>query len=482
MSDDVRGPKPRISWLVGALAIVVAVVAVVTVLAVVARQRDGDPGSALSRPEPAASTSAVPSDPAQPEAAADTVALGSAPGSLTTTLAATEDSLQTFWTDQLPAVFDKQFTELRGGFQPKTPSSEGWTCGGKKLSYSDVKDNAFYCGGAGDDYIAYDAADLLPALDKEYGALTPSVVLAHEMGHAIQARVGVQAPSVVMELQADCFAGAWVAFAQSSGADAVSIEESGLDTSVRALPTLRDQPGTPATNAGAHGLAFDRVNAFQTGYEQGAARCATFPKGNVTVTELPFRTVAEAQSGGDLAYQDTVPFVVERLDTFWSAALPELRKGATWAAPQPSPVAQPPLPSCADDSGYDPQAVAAYCGSSNSVAWADAVLAQVHQRIGDLGTATTLSLAWARSAQQQAGLPTTGTGADVQQVCLTGAWVASLAAQRNSQVSLSPGDIDEGLITVLSPLAPGESSEVRGTSFERADAYRTGLLRGLGAC
>jgi hypothetical protein len=229
-------------------------------------------------------------------------------------------------------------------------------------------------------------------------------------------------------------------------------------------------------------LGFDRVNAYQTGYEQGVARCATFPKGDVTVTELPFRTVAEAQTGGDLAYQDTVPFAVDSLDAFWAAALPELGKGATWTAPDPTPVAQPPLPACADDSGYDADAVAAYCAPSNDVAWADAALAQVHERIGDLGTGTTLALAWARSAQEQAGLETTGTGAELQQVCLTGAWVAALAAQPDSQVSLSPGDIDEGLITVLSPLSPEETSEVRGTSFERAGAYRTGLLRGLGAC
>jgi predicted metalloprotease len=464
------------------VVMVVAVVAVVAVLTVIARQDDSGQGSVVSRPGPTSSSSATTSVTATSEGAAGTVVLGSAPGDLAGTLAATEDSLRTFWADQMPAVFDKPFTDLRGGFQPKTPGSTAWTCGGKKVTYSDVKDNAFYCGGDDDDYIAYDAADLLPALNKAYGALTPSVVLAHEMGHAVQARVGVQAPSVVMELQADCFAGAWVAFAQASAADAVSIDESGLDTSVRAIPALRDKPGTPATNPGAHGLGFDRVNAYQTGYEQGVARCATFPQGDVTVTELPFRTVAEAQTGGDLAYQDTVPFAVDSLDTFWSSALTELGEGASWTAPDRTPVAQPPLPECADDIGYDVDAVAAYCASSNDVAWADAALAQVHDRIGDLGTATTLSLAWARSAQQQAGLETTRTTAELQQVCLTGAWVAALAAQPDSQVSLSPGDIDEGLITVLSPLSPEETSEVRGTSFERADAYRTGLLRGLTAC
>ena len=73
------------------------------------------------------------------------------------------------------------------------------------------------------------------------------------------------------------------------------------------------------------------------------------------------------------------------------------------------------------------------------------------------------------------------SAAELQQVCFTGAWVSAIASSR-SPVQLSPGDIDEALATVLSPLSPDEADTVQSTSFERTDALRTGLLDGLPAC
>jgi predicted metalloprotease len=105
-------------------------------------------------------------------------------------LAAAEVSIRDYWSTGLPEVYGKPFHDLAGGFQPKSPSSRPWKCHGQNLTYDNIKGNAFYCGGQGDDYIAYDAAFLLPRLNKTFGALAPAVVLAHEMGHAIQARAG----------------------------------------------------------------------------------------------------------------------------------------------------------------------------------------------------------------------------------------------------------------------------------------------------
>jgi hypothetical protein len=244
------------------------------------------------------------------------------------------------------------------GIQPKTKDSPPWTCNGERITYHDIRGNAFYCGGKNDDYIAYDAAYLMPRLNKSFGALTPAVVLAHEFGHAVQHRAEVNAPSVVIELQADCFAGAWVAYAQTSASDPVTVDEAALDSSIRAIPLLRDQPGTAATNPKAHGLGFDRVNAFQTGYESGADRCATFPNGNVVVTELPFRTPAELQTGGDLDFGAAVPFFVGHLDGYWAAALPQVLGATEYRRPTRNPA--PPLPGCAADPGYDREAVTAY--------------------------------------------------------------------------------------------------------------------------
>jgi Putative neutral zinc metallopeptidase len=291
----------------------------------------------------------------------------------------------------------------------------------------------------------------------------------------------VDAPSVVIELQADCFAGAWVAYAQTSDSDPLTVEETALDSSIRAIPLLRDQPGTAATNPKAHGLGFDRVNAFQTGYESGAGRCATFPDGNVVVTELPFRTAAELQTRGNLDFGAAVPFFVGHLDGYWAVALPQIPGAPVYQRPTPNPAPSPPLPDCAADPGYDREAVTAYCVPSNTVSWATAPLARLHVAIGDIATGAALSESWARAAQAQADLPTTGAAAELQQVCLTGAWVSAIASSR-SPVQLSPGDVDEALLTVLSPLSTDEADAVQSTSFERTAALRTGLLDGLPAC
>ncbi len=445
----------------GVLALVALVLVAVAVVIVRAARDGGDDSGA--------------------KAATTAVVLRNRPADLNQTLAATAGSLREFWSAELPRIYHKPFEDLAGGIQPKTEDSPPWTCNGERVTYQDIRGNAFYCGGQDDDYIAYDAAFLMPRLNKSFGALTPAVVLAHEFGHAIQHRAGVAAPSVVIELQADCFAGAWVAYAQTSTSDPAAVEETALNSSIRAIPLLRDQPGTAATNPQAHGLGFDRVNAFQTGYESGAGRCATFPNGNVVVTELPFRTPAELQTGGNLDFVAAVPFFVGHLDSYWAAALPQIPGSPAYQRPTPHPAPSLPLPQCATDPGYDREAVTAYCVSSNTVSWATAPLARLHVAIGDLATGAALSESWARAAQAQADLSTTGADAELQQVCFTGAWVSSLASSR-SPVQLSPGDVDEALFTVLSPLSTNEAHAVQSTSFERTDAFRTGVLDGFAAC
>jgi predicted metalloprotease len=414
-------------------------------------------------------------------AATTPVVLSNQPADLDQTLEATVGSLREFWAAEFPRIYDERFEDLAGGIQPKTEDSPPWTCNRERLTYDDIRGNAFYCGGEGDDYIAYDAASLMPELNKSFGAITPAIVLAHEFGHAVQHRAAVDAPSVVIELQADCLAGAWVAFAQTSGSDPLAVDETALDSSVRAIPVLRDQPGTAAINPNAHGLGFDRVNALQTGYESGPGRCATFPDGNVVVTELPFRTPAEFQTRGNLEFRAAVRFFVDHLDSFWAVAQPQIRGAPAYRRPARIPASSALLPECRADPGYDREAVTAYCVPSNTVSWRTASLAGLHVTIGDMATGAALSESWARAAQAQAGLFATGAAAELQQVCFTGAWLSAIASSR-SPFQLSPGDIDEALLTVLSPLSRDEAEAVQTASFERTDALRSGLLDGLPTC
>jgi predicted metalloprotease len=157
------------------------------------------------------------------------------PGDFDDVAQATRHSLEQYWEDEFPSVYGDEFAPLENGYQPKTADSPPWTCGGEKVTYQDLRGNAFYCGGSDDDYIAYDAELLFPRLNERFGSIAPTIVLAHEMGHAVQARAGIQAPSVVIELQADCFAGAWTRYAQSSGSDPVTWQRA--DWTVQSAPS-----------------------------------------------------------------------------------------------------------------------------------------------------------------------------------------------------------------------------------------------------
>src|SRR5689334_12579881 len=115
--------------------------------------------------------------------------------------------VQRYWTSEYPKLSGgKPFKPLQGGSHPYTETKLPPPCGGEQPQY---QPNAFYCPDG--DYIAWDSQTLIPQLYNSYGALLVGVVLAHEYGHAIQTRLGLgSAPSVVLEQQADCFAGSWM--------------------------------------------------------------------------------------------------------------------------------------------------------------------------------------------------------------------------------------------------------------------------------
>jgi predicted metalloprotease len=383
----------------------------------------------------------------------------------------------------MPRTYDRKYTDLRGGYRPKTRHSKPWTCGGKKVTYNDIRGNAFYCGGPNDDYIAYDNSFLFPRLNQRFGSVSAALVLAHETGHAVQHRAGVNAPSIVIELQADCFAGAWTRYARDSQDDSVQLVPTALDSSVAVMLTLRDQVGTPAANPQAHGLGFDRVNAFQTGYEKGPRACARFPVAGVPTTELPFRTPLESRTGGNLPFAAAVPLLAKSLDRFWTAALQHLHNGTTFSTPRRVAVQSQHLPACAGHRQPSASLVLEYCPPGNTVYWVDELLRRVHSRLGDMATGGLFSDAWGQSAQSQAALPTTGREAGLQRDCFTGAWLSTIAAGAQPTVALSPGDIDEVLtVIVASSFQPGAEKADRGGAFEQTKALRTGILNGITAC
>jgi len=192
--------------------------------------------------------------------------------------------IERYWTATFPTISNGEpFKPVQGGYHPYTQTDPPPSCGGEPGVY---QPNAFYCPTG--DYIAWDSETLIPQLRTDFGELLVGVVMAHEYGHAIQARLGVtDQPTVVLEQQADCFAGAWLADALADRSTAFKdIAPAQLDRTIAGVLLLRDRPGTSATAPEAHGNAFDRIRALQDGVQNGATKCTGYRADNLPVTEV----------------------------------------------------------------------------------------------------------------------------------------------------------------------------------------------------
>jgi predicted metalloprotease len=384
--------------------------------------------------------------------------------------------VERFWAATYPALADgAAFRPVQGGYHPYTRTDPPPACGEEPAEY---QPNAFYCPAG--DFIAWDADQLIPQLQSEFGPLLVGVVMAHEYGHAVQARLKItEQATVVLEQQADCFAGAWVADARAGRSTAFrDITPEQLDKTVGGLLRLRDQPGTPAVAPQAHGNAFDRVRAFQEGVEQGAARCAAYPAGNLPVTEVPFSTEAEAASGGNLPYATAITSLSEDAQEYWSRTYPRLA-GEAWEPLRVVPF-ETEAPQCADPDQGPPGAFA--CPSGDFVAFDNRQLApQLYQQIGDNAVGVLIGDLFARTAQDRRGRPTEGREGQLAVDCLAGTWSNDLLARdASADIRLSPGDLDEAVAALL---AFGRAGGTGGaTAFDRIAAYREGVLNGLSGC
>jgi predicted metalloprotease len=187
--------------------------------------------------------------------------------------ASTISDVQAFWKQNYPSVFGKPWHDLTGGvYSVDTVSSKGATPPCTEQA-SDVEGNAFYC--PSKDSIAWDRSALLPVLRDQFGDAAVVVVLAHEMGHAVQSRTSPTAdmarqdpdryPTILIETMADCYSGAFVRSVADGKAPHLRITSAQLDKAIGALATFRDPVGTSSAEDGAHGDAFDRVSAFHDG-------------------------------------------------------------------------------------------------------------------------------------------------------------------------------------------------------------------------
>jgi predicted metalloprotease len=394
-----------------------------------------------------------------------------------------------YWRRTYPETYGEEFPELSGGFHPYGPDTEMPPCGEPRPAYTDIADNAFYC--PSDDLIAWDEAELIPWVNDNFGAFTIGIVFAHEFAHAVQVRVGATGRTIDLELQADCFAGAWTADVVAGNSTAFSIDEAGLDTSVAGMVAISDLPGTPEDDPLAHGSGFDRIGAFLDGYDGGPPTCAAYQGTERRTVEIPFDD-ADASSGnmaledGPGAADEGLLTRVERdLNAFYDVLFREL--GATFRPVDDLVLVDPEHDSvtCGGDqlSGDALSYAALYCVDENTVVVDGAGLVPALYGIGDFAVAAEIAQLWAQSAQLQLGVAE-GRQQSLQADCLTGVWVLWTFPDNrppsSSDLALSAGDLDEGIMGFL---AYGQDvAGTMGSVFERTEALRDGFINGREAC
>ena len=177
-------------------------------------------------------------------------------------------SLQDYWSQALPQSFGATYSSPSRYVYYRSDGAPGPSCGGQPAPAN----NAFYCPAG--DFLAWDETGLMIPYYVSAGDFAAAFVLAHEFGHAMQARLPrKERLTVLSELQADCFAGAWSRHVQQQG----QLEGGDLDEAALAVLSAGDVPGTAFTDPRAHGTGFERTAAFLDGYSDGPQACYPAP-------------------------------------------------------------------------------------------------------------------------------------------------------------------------------------------------------------
>jgi predicted metalloprotease len=197
------------------------------------------------------------------------------------------DDVSVYWEAQFPASFQ--------GVYPGTDTVffSGATQTG--CGRASAQTGPFYCPA---DQLVYFDLDFLEQLQARFGAtgdLAAQYIVAHEYGHHVQDVTGISGRvrqvqqrfptsanefSVALELQADCFAGAWASSVARRGlfdrddeiVEALAAAEAVGDDRIMASAGQEVDP-----ESFTHGSAEQRRSWFQTGFSTGdPEQCRTF--------------------------------------------------------------------------------------------------------------------------------------------------------------------------------------------------------------
>ncbi len=192
-----------------------------------------------------------------------------------------------YWIVQLPSSFNREYVEA-----PTVFFSDVTDTGCGRAS---AQTGPFYCPADGKVYIDL---EFLTVLQNNFGAtgdLAAQYIMAHEYGHHVQNVLGINEQmrqaqesdpsranqySIALELQADCFAGAW---ARNASDRAQFDNPQELEEALNAAAAVGDDriqqkaQGRVDPESWTHGSSAQRVEWFQRGFQTGdPTKCTTF--------------------------------------------------------------------------------------------------------------------------------------------------------------------------------------------------------------
>lgn len=293
--------------------------------------------------------------------------------------------------------------------------------------------NAAFCGD--DRSIGWDRGHLMPVLVDGMGDMGAVLVIAHEVGHAVDAQTRRDNPeTIVREQRADCYSGAYMSWVASGESPRFQVSPEGLDLMLEALPVVSDAP----EQDGDHGSSTERLWAFQTGFMRGADACAAIDLDTVTAHRDGVQV-----AGGDANATFT----------------PELVDAIALAVEDVTGVP-------ADTSAIDIDAL-------------NAMSAQPAPGVRGDGTGAAALIAvlvqpWV--SEQQVHSPRATS-------CAAGA-VARGMASGSGDVTLSAGDLDEMALEILTVGrgATNRDGVMPSSGFERVRGFLSGVHSGLEVC
>jgi predicted metalloprotease len=417
----------------------------------------------------------------RPDAAAPTRKVEDGNGSVEDALAIQAVSdIEQFWDGAYRAP-------LVGNFQAATAlvSWDSKEYSTREFCRNDTHDlvNAMYCWEDND--IGWDRGALLPTLRKKFGDMSIPLVLGHEYGHAVQRRAqlaGPATPSLVAEQQADCFAGVYMRWVAEGKSPRFTISTGdGLNDVLATMISLRDPlPYAGQSDPGfdGHGSAFERISAFQSGFTDGAAACASIDKEQIKRRRGDLPTALTHASTGELPVsEESVTAIVAAMTRAFSPANPPKLSFDSSSAR-----------SCADARGSPP---ASYCPATNTIVvdlpGLEKMGTPTEERggfalpVGDNTAYSVLVSRYMLAIEKQRGVVLDNAEAALRTACLTGVATTKISQQINIDghtVQLAAGDLDEAVSGMLTNgLAAGDvNGESVPSGFSRIDAFRTGVL------